>query len=69
MNQLWCGVGSLPKWISIGLPAGSVPRAVADVAVRAHHRQVRRSDGKLPPHVAEYLAMASVRFADDDFEP
>ena len=31
-------------------------------------RSARRSDGKLPPHVMVYFAMAMALFADDDYE-
>ena len=35
---------------------------------RCAGRQARRSDGKLPPHVMVYFAMALALFADDDYE-
>jgi hypothetical protein len=60
--------GRLPDWISLGVLAGSVPREVVDEAVAVTGKQARRSDGKLPPHVMVYFAMALALFADDDYE-
>jgi Insertion element 4 transposase N-terminal/Transposase DDE domain len=48
--------------------ASSVPRDVIDDAVAAAGRQAKRSDGKLPPHVMVYFAMAMALFADEDYE-
>jgi hypothetical protein len=48
--------------------AAAVPRDVIDEVVAAAGRQARRSDGKLPPHVMVYFAMAMALFADDDYE-
>jgi hypothetical protein len=48
--------------------ASSVPRDVIDDVVAAAGRQAKRSDGKLPPHVMVYFAMAMALFADDDYE-
>lgn len=45
-----------------------MPRDVIDDAVAAAGRQARRSDGKLPPHVMVYFAMAMALFAGDDYE-
>lgn len=52
--------------VSLGVLASSVPRDVIDDAVAAAGRGARRSDGKLPPHVMVYFAMAL--FAEDDYE-
>jgi len=41
-----------------GVLAASVPRDAVDDAVAAAGRQARRRDGKLPPHVMMYFAMA-----------
>jgi hypothetical protein len=60
--------GRLADQISIGVLAASVPREVVDEAVAACGRQAKRSDGKLPPHVMLYYAMALALFADDDYE-
>jgi hypothetical protein len=60
--------GCLPDWISFGVLAASVPRDVVDDAVAAHGRGARRSDGKLPPHVVLYFAMAMALFAEGDYE-
>jgi Insertion element 4 transposase N-terminal/Transposase DDE domain len=60
--------GRLTDWISIGVLASSVPRDAVDEAVAVCGKQARRSDGKLPPHVMVYFAMALALFADDDYE-
>jgi hypothetical protein len=60
--------GRLTDWISVGVLAGSVPRDAVDEAVAVCGRQAKRSDGKLPPHVMVYFAMAMALFADDDYE-
>lgn len=62
------GGGRLTDQISIGVLASSVPRDAVDDAVAVTGRQARRSDGKLPPHVMVYFAMAMALFADDDYE-
>ncbi len=54
--------------MSLGVLASSVPRDVIDDAVTAAGRQAKRSDGKLPPHVMVYFAMAMALFAEDDYE-
>jgi hypothetical protein len=54
--------------ISLGVLASSVPRDVIDDVVASHGRQAKRSDGKLPPHVMVYFAMAMALFADGDYE-
>jgi hypothetical protein len=48
--------------------ASSVPRDVIDDVIAAAGRQAKRSDGKLPPHVMVYFAMAMALFAEDDYE-
>jgi hypothetical protein len=60
--------GRLTDWVSLGVLASAVPRDAVDEAVAAAGRQARRSDGKLPPHVMVYFAMALALFADDDYE-
>ena len=65
------GVAAEGRWadqISLGVLASSVPRDVIDDVVAAAGRQAKRSDGKLPPHVMVYFAMAMALFADDDYE-
>jgi hypothetical protein len=69
------GVTAKNRWtdqVSLGVLASSVPRDVIDDAVVAAGRQARRSDGKLPPHVMVYfamaMAMAMALFADEDYE-
>jgi hypothetical protein len=54
--------------VSLGVVASSVPRDVIDDAVAAAGRQARRPDGKLPPHVMVYFAMAMALSARDDYE-
>ena len=60
--------GRLTDWVSLGVLASSVPRDAVDEAVAAAGKQARRSDGKLPPHVMVYFAMALALLADDDYE-
>jgi hypothetical protein len=54
--------------VSLGVLASSVPRDVIDDAVAGAGRGARRSDGKLPPHVMVYFALAMALFAEDDYE-
>src|SRR5258708_36554767 len=54
--------------ISLGVLASAVPRDVIDDVVASHGRQAKRSDGKLPPHVMVYFAMAMALFAGGDYE-
>jgi hypothetical protein len=60
--------GRLTDWISLGVLASSVPRDAVDAAVAAHGRGAKRSDGKLPPHVMVYFALAMALFAAEDYE-
>ena len=60
--------GRLTDQVTLGVLAWSVPRDAVDDAVAAAGRQARRRDGKLPPHVMVYFAMAMALFADDDYE-
>jgi transposase IS4-like protein len=60
--------GRLTDHISLGVLASSVPRDAVDEAVAGAGRQAKRSDGRLPPHVMVYFAMALALFADDDYE-
>src|SRR6266480_1488463 len=65
------GVVAEGRWadqVSLGVLASSVPRDVIDDVVAACGRQAKRSDGKLPPHVMVYFAMALALFAEDDYE-
>jgi hypothetical protein len=65
----WPVAGSrLTDWISLGVLASSVPRDAVDEAVTAAGRAAKRSDGKLPPHVMVYFAMALALFAEEDYE-
>jgi hypothetical protein len=61
------GVAAERRWtdqVSLGVLAASVPRDVIDDVVAACGRQAKRSDGKLPPPVMVYFAMAMALFAD-----
>jgi hypothetical protein len=67
-NGVVAAGGRLTDWISLGVLASSVPRDAVDEAVAAAGRVAKRSDGKLPPHVIVYFAMALALFADEDYE-
>lgn len=67
-NAVVAAEGRLTDWISIGVLASSVPREAVDEAIAVCGKQAKRSDGKLPPHVMVYFAMALALFADDDYE-
>jgi len=67
-NAVVAGEGRLTDWVSIGVLASSVPRDAVDEAIAVTGRQAQRSDGKLPPHVMVYFAMALALFADEDYE-
>jgi hypothetical protein len=67
-NGVVAAGGRLTDWISLGVLASSVPRDAVDEAVAAAGRGAKRSDGKLPPHVMVYFAMALALFADEDYE-
>jgi hypothetical protein len=67
-NGVVAAGGRLTDQISIGMLASWVPRDAVDDAVAVAGRQARRSDGKLPPHVMVYFAMAMALFSDDDYE-
>lgn len=60
--------GRLTDWISLGVLASAVPRDAVDEAVAVTGKQAKRSDGKLPPHVMVYFAMAMALFAEEDYE-
>jgi hypothetical protein len=65
------GVAAGGRWtdqVSLGVLASSLPRDVIDDAVAAAGRSARWPDGKLPPHVMVYFAMAMALFAEDDYE-
>ena len=55
-------------WVSLGVLASSVPRDAVDEAVAATGKPAKRWDGKLPPHVMVYSAMALALFAEEDYE-
>jgi hypothetical protein len=67
-NGVMAAGGRLTDWISLGVLASSVPRDAIDEAIAAAGKGARRSDGKLPPHVMVYFAMAMALFAGEDYE-
>jgi hypothetical protein len=67
-NGVVAAGGRLTDLISLGLLASSIPRDAVDEAVAAAGRGAKRSDGKLPPHVMVYFAMALALFAEEDYE-
>jgi hypothetical protein len=67
-NGVVAGGGRLTDWISLGVLASSVPRDAVDEVVAAAGKGARRSDGKLPPHVMVYFALALALFAEEDYE-
>jgi Insertion element 4 transposase N-terminal len=67
-NGVVAAGGRLTDWISLGVLASSVRRDAVDEAVTAAGKGARRSDGKLPPHVMVYFAMALALFAEEDYE-
>src|SRR5260370_532774 len=67
-NGVVAAGGRLTDQITVGVLAASVPRDAVDEAIAAAGWQARRRDGKLPPHVMVYFAMALGLFADDDYE-
>jgi hypothetical protein len=67
-NGVVAAGGRLTDWISLGVLASAVPRDAVDEAITAAGRGARRSDGKLPPHVMVYFAMALALFAGEDYE-
>jgi hypothetical protein len=60
--------GRLTDQICLGVLASSIPRDAVDDAVAAAGKRARRRDGKLPPHVMVYFAVAMALFADSDYE-
>lgn len=54
--------------MSVGVLVDAVPRDAVDEAVAACGVRERRSDGKLPAHVAAYLTLGLSLFPDDDYE-
>jgi hypothetical protein len=67
-NGVVAAGGWLADQVTLGVLAGSVPRDAVDDAVAVTGRGARRRDGKLPPHVMVYFAMAMALFADADYE-
>jgi hypothetical protein len=67
-NAVVAAEGRLTDWISLGVLTSSVPRDAVDEAIAVTGKQAKRSDGKLPPHVMVYFAMAMALFADEDYE-
>src|SRR5919204_6586506 len=67
-NAVVVAGGRLTDHVSLGVLASSVPRGAVDEAVAVAGRQAKRSDGRLPPHVMVYFAMALALFAEEDYE-
>jgi Insertion element 4 transposase N-terminal/Transposase DDE domain len=67
-NGVVAAGGRLTDQITLGVLAASVPRDAVDDAIAVTGRQARRRDGKLPPHVMVYFAMAMALLADEDYE-
>jgi Insertion element 4 transposase N-terminal/Transposase DDE domain len=67
-NGVVAAGGRLTDWISLGVLASAVPRDAVDEAVAAAGKGAKRADGKLPPHVMVYFAMALALFAEEDYE-
>jgi hypothetical protein len=61
-NGLVSAGGRLTDWVSLRVLAAFVPRDAVDDAIAAAGKQARRSDGKLPPHVMVYFAVALALF-------
>jgi len=57
-----------PDQVTLGVLIDAVPRAAVDDAIAACGVREKRSDGKLPAHVATYLTLAMTLFPDDDYE-
>ena len=57
-----------PDQVTIGVLVDAVPRDAVDEAVAVCGVRERRSDGKLPAHVAVYLTLGLSLFPDDDYE-
>src|SRR5665811_1726838 len=57
-----------PDQVSVGVLVDAVPRDAVDEAGEVCGGPERRSDGKLPAHVAAYLTLGLPLFADDDYE-
>lgn len=57
-----------PEQVSVGMLVASVPRDAVDDAVAFCGVREKRSDGKLPAHVAVYLTLGLCLFPEDDYE-
>jgi hypothetical protein len=54
--------------VTLGVLVSEVPRDAVDDAVTACGVREKRSDGKLPAHVAVYVTLGLCLFPDDDYE-
>src|SRR4051812_12375403 len=61
------GVVVRPDQASLGVLVSAVPRELVDESVAVCGVREKRSDGKLPAHVATYLTLALSLFPDDDY--
>jgi hypothetical protein len=57
-----------PDQVTLGVLVNEVPRDAVDDAVAVCGVREKRSDGKLPAHVAVYLTLGLCLFAEDDYE-
>ncbi|SCE72476.1 transposase domain-containing protein, partial [Micromonospora marina] len=56
-----------PDQVTLGVLISRVSREEVDAAVEVCGVRERRSDGKLPAHVAVYLTLGLALFPDDDY--
>lgn len=56
-----------PDQVTLGVLVSEVPRDAVDDAVAVCGVREKRSDGKLPAHVAVYLTLGLCLFPDDDY--
>lgn len=57
-----------PDQVTLGVLVSEVPRDAVDDAVAVCGVREKRSDGKLPAHVAVYLTLGLCLFPEDDYE-
>ena len=57
-----------PDQVTVGVLVSEVPRDAVDDAVAVCGVREKRSDGKLPAHVAVYLTLGLCLFPEDDYE-
>lgn len=57
-----------PDQVTLGVLISQVSREEVDAAIEVCGVREKRSDGKLPAHVAAYLTLGLALFPDDDYE-